>query len=327
MTIKKVELHTHLEGTISPHLASILAKKNNIVLPDAILTEDGQAYTYQDFLHFLKVYDCVAEVIKKPQDYYDVTYDYLKRNAEEGAIYIEMMYSPDHAEMVSKIPSKEHLAAIQQAIDDCEHQYGIIGRIIVTAVRHFGVEASVRVAEGALRDRLPCVVGFGLGGDEVNYPPKLFTRAFQIAAGGGLACTVHAGEHVGAEGVMEAMDYLPIQRIGHGVLSIYSPETMARLIDKNIALELCPSSNVRLGLFPSVAAHPFQKLLDAGITVSINSDDPPYFRTTLALEYERVQQAYGYADADMHRITQMAIDASFASSETKRILKARTLIR
>lgn len=323
MTIKKAELHVHLEGTISPQLAARLAHKNHMALPDHVLTADGEAYEYRDFLHFLQVYDVIADVIKKPQDYYDVTFDYLKRNAEEGAIYIEMMYSPDHAEMVTQIPSCEHLAAIQQAIDDAEHQYQVIGRIIMTAVRHFGVDASIRVAEGALRDRLPCVVGFGLGGDEVNYPPQLFTRAYQIAHEGGLACTVHASEHVDASGMMQAMDCLPIRRIGHGVMAIHSPETIARLIDKEIALELCPSSNVRLGLFPSVEQHPFQRLAEAGVLVSINSDDPPFFRTTLAREYEVVQKAYHYSDEAMRGFTEMAIDVSFASDETKKILKAR----
>lgn len=323
MTIKKAELHVHLEGTISPQLAAQLARKNKISLPEGLLTPDGQAYAYRDFLHFLQVYDVVADVIKKPEDYYDVTFDYLKRNAEEGVIYIEMMYSPDHAEMISKIPSREHLAAIAQAIDDCEHQYQITGRIIVTAVRHFGVASAIRVAETALKEHLQCVVGFGLGGDEVNFPPALFKRAYDIADAGGLACTVHAGEHVDASGMIEAMDALPIRRIGHGVMSIHSPETMARLIDKQIALEICPSSNVSLRLFPSVAQHPFKKLFDAGITVSINSDDPPFFRTTLAHEYALVQEVFGYSDEAMHRFTHMAIDASFASDETKRMLKVR----
>lgn len=320
MAIKKAELHVHLEGTITPDLARSLAQKNGLVLPESIMAEDGQAYTFQDFLHFLKVYDQVAEMIKVPQDYYDVTFDYLKRSAEEGGIYIEMMYSPDHAEMVSKMPSIEHLAAIQQAIKDAEHQYGIIGRIIMTAVRHFGADAAIKVAHHAIKDRLPCVVGFGLGGDEVNFPPKLFTRAYQIASEGGLACTVHAGEHAPAALMMEAMDCLPIQRIGHGVMSIYSPDTMARLIDKNIALELCPSSNVCLKIFPTVAEHPFKKFADAGISVSINSDDPPFFRTHLASEYERVQQTFGYSPEAMQGFTKMAIEASFVDEATKQRL-------
>ena len=193
-----------------------------------------------------------------------------------------MMYSPDHAELSSGIPSAEHLIAIQQAIDDAKEQFNIVGRIIVTAVRHFGVEAVERVAHQTHKDRFPCVTGFGLGGDEAKFPPKLFTKAYQIAADAGLQCTVHAGEFAPASWMVEAMENLPLQRIGHGVNSIYSPETMAMVKDRDIALEICPTSNIFLGLFKDMNAHPFPKFYDAGIKVSINSDDPPFMSTTLA---------------------------------------------
>lgn len=323
MSLKKAELHVHLEGTITPQLAAKLAQRNKLILPEGLVAPDGRSYLSKDFLDFLKVYDTLAALIKVPQDYYDITFDYLKARAAEGAIYVEMMYSPDHAEQSSGIPSAEHLKAIQHAIDDAKAQFNIVGRILITAVRHFGAKAAERVAQQAHVDRFPCVTGFGLGGDEANFPPKLFTRAYAIAADAGLECTVHAGEFAPASGMVEAMEHLPIRRIGHGVNSIYSPDTMAMVKDKGIALEICPSSNIFLGLFKNMAEHPFPKFYEAGITVSISSDDPPFMSTTLGQEYERVQKAYAYTDETMNDITRMAINSAFIDEQTRQELLAR----
>ncbi len=321
MSIKKAELHVHLEGTISPILAHKLASRNKLPMPDGLIDADGQSYFSRDFLHFLQVYDTLAALIKTPLDYYDITFDYLRANALENTLYVEMMYSPDHAEQASGIPSIEHLRAIQQAIDDAKTKFGIIGRIIITAVRHFGAEAAIRVANQVHIESVPCATGFGLGGDEINFPPKLFKKAYQIAADAGLYCTVHAGEFAPASGMLEAIEHLPIQRIGHGVQAIHSPETIALLIERDIALEICPSSNIKLGLFQDFNSHPFPKLLAAGIKVSLNSDDPPFMSTTLANEYNLTQQAYNYTDEEMESITSMAIECAFVDEETKKELR------
>ncbi len=317
MTIKKAELHVHLEGTIPPYLAKKIALRNRITLPDGLISDDNTSYNYDDFLDFLKAYDSVAAVIKQPIDYYDITYDYLRARALNGAIYVEMMYSPDHAEQSSGICSHNHLQAIQQAIDDAERDHQILGRVIITAVRHFGAAAAEKVARQALKEKVSCIVGFGLGGDEYNFPPRLFKNAYAIANAGGLLGTVHAGEFDSASGMQEAMDCLAIKRIGHGVMAVHSPETMQRLIDCDIALEVCPSSNIALGLFPSLAHHPLNKLQAAGIKLSLNSDDPPFFKTSLEEEYSRVQQFYNYSNKQMLAFTTMAIDAAFVDSKTK----------
>lgn len=321
MTIKKAELHVHLEGTIPPPLAMTLATRNQLSIPAGLISADGSSYVYRDFMDFLRAYDDIAGLIKHPRDYYDITYEYLKTNAARGAIYIEMMYSPDHARS-SGTPSSAHLEAIQQAIDDAEQAFSIVGRIIMTAVRHYGADAACHVAREALQEKVNCIVGFGLGGDELNFPPKLFADAYKIAHAGGLYCTVHAGEFAPASGMLEALDYLPIQRIGHGVMAMHSPQTIARLVDQGIALEICPSSNIALGLFPDMVAHPLSQLLNAGIKVSLNSDDPPFFNTTLADEYDRAQQYYSYTDAKMTMFTQMAIEAGFMDKHTKQKLLA-----
>lgn len=323
MSLKKAELHVHLEGTITPELAAKLAARNKLILPDGLVASDGKSYKSKDFLDFLKVYDTLAAVIRKPQDYYDITFDYLKSRAQEDAIYVEMMYSPDHAELSSKIPSAEHLAAIQQAIDDAKDQYNIVGRILITAVRHFGVEAVEKVAQQAHKDRFPCVTGFGLGGDEAKYPPKLFSKAYHIAADAGLKCTVHAGEFAPASGMVEAIESLPIQRIGHGVNAIYSKETRDLIKERGIALEICPTSNIFLGLFKDMNEHPLPKFYEEGIKISINSDDPPFMSTTLEQEYQRVQKSYNYTNETMNQITRMALEAAFVDEKNRTELLAR----
>ena len=324
MDIKKVELHVHLEGTITPTLAHELSARNGIVLRKDLIAPDGVSYHSRDFLHFLSVFDDVAAVIKFPADYYALTLDYLRRCSLDGVIYVEMMYSPDHAERVSGIPSAEHLVAIGQAIADAEAAFGIMGRVLITAVRHFGAKAAERVARQALRTPFPFVVGFALGGDEQGYGPALFKKAFRIAHDeAGLRCTAHSGEFANSEGMLDALACLPLARIGHGVAAIHSARVMDLLKERGISLELCPSSNIRFGLFPDMASHPFPHFLAAGITVSINSDDPPFIPTTVALEYARVQQAYQYNDEQMRAISAMAVESAFVSEETKVKLRQR----
>ena len=195
----------------------------------------------------------------------------------------------------------------------------------MTGVRHFGAEATEKVAQEALRHRLPCVVGFGLGGDEIHYPPEQFKRTYAIASEGGLACTIHAGEFSSAESMLLALKTLPIKRVGHGVAAIHCPEVMALLKDRQIILEICPSSNLMLGLFPSLQAHPLPQLMQAGIHTCLNSDDPPFFHTHLANEYERVRQAFQFSPEVMLTFTRNACEAAFADEATKQTLRERLM--
>lgn len=315
--VAKAELHVHLEGTIRPDIAKQLARRNHLQFPWELLDTSQQFYKTHDFLKFLKAYDDIAALIKKPCDYYDITFDYLKQSALSGVIYSEMMYSPDHAEYTSHIPSIEHLFAIQQAIDDAEEQFQILGKIIITGVRHFGVESCENVAMSSIKNHLPCVVGFGLGGDEIHFPPHLFSKAFAIARDGGLKTTIHAGEFADAKSMEIAIETCKINRIGHGVASITSNDTLSMLKDLQIPLEICPSSNVQLGLFPSLEAHPILQFIEHGIDISINSDDPPFMNTCIGDEYQRVQNTFDLSDEKMRSITRMAIKHAFVDIETQ----------
>ena len=323
MRVKKAELHVHLEGTITPSLARRLAERNRCMIPDGLISADDQSYYSRDFLHFLTVFDQLSSFIKTPQDYYDLTFDYLRQCAAEDVIYCEMMYSPDHAEKMSGIPSKEHLNAIQQAIDDAEVAFGIVGRVLVTLVRHFGVSAAERVLNEAIRYRPRCVVGLAIGGDELGFPLPLFKDVFDKAHREGFLCTAHVGEFGSFETIQEAIKNFPLKRIGHGVQAIHSKEVIAMLKDHDIALEISPSSNVKFGLFSSLEAHPVSQFLDQGVSISLNSDDPPFIPTTVGLEYARVQKAFHFDDGTMTRITKMAIQAAFVDDATKQKLFAQ----
>lgn len=319
--IPKVELHNHLEGTATPALVRKLAKRNNINIPESIFASET-TFAWRDFLHFLEVYEMASGVIRNPQDYRDVTYDYLARCAGEGVIYTELFSSPDHAALAG-MSYVEHLEGTLQGISDAKRDFGIESRILIACVRHYGVESCLNVVQEAIAHPHPLVVGIGLAGDEMHFPPKLFEKVFALAADAGLACTAHAGEMVGPEGVWEAINSLPITRVGHGVRSIEDPDLVKELVARDITLEVCPGSNIALGVYPDFASHSFLALKEAGVKMTLNSDDPPYFNTTIGQEYAIAKHHFGLSDAQLRELTRNGIRASFASAATKAELMAK----
>jgi adenosine deaminase len=312
--VPKVELHVHLEGTAPPDLIRRLAERNGLPVPEGVFaTPDRFAYT--DFLDFLKTYDKAASVIRTVEDYRDITYEYLVSCAAQGAIYVELTASPDHAKLVG-LSDEEHLDGIARGIDDARAESGIEGRILISCVRNFGVEPALRVAHYAAERPHPYIVGFSMAGDEENYPPAAYAEAFEIAASAGLGCTVHAGEWAGPESVREGLK-LPVSRIGHGVRSIEDPALVEELAERGTVLEVCPTSNVVLGIYPTYGEHPLPRLIDAGVQVTLGSDDPPYFGATIGGEYALCAEHYGFDDETLRGITRTAIDAAFCEETLK----------
>ncbi|WP_020591874.1 adenosine deaminase [Kiloniella laminariae] len=319
--VLKAEIHSHLEGTASPALVRKLADRHGMTLPDSLFT-NKDSFRWTTFLEFLKAYDMASAVIRTPEDYRDVTYDYLKRCAEEDAIYVEVMSSPDHAAMAG-MAYQDHLDGIVQGITDATNDFGIEGRIIVTCVRHLGPDQAEKVALQTVAAPHPLVVGFGMGGDENAHHPSDFAWAFNIAHEAGLLCNVHAGEMAGPESVIAALDHLPVKRIGHGVRSIEDPDLVKRLIEEDITLEVCPGSNIALGVFPDFNNHSFLKLRKAGVKVTLNSDDAPYFETSIGREYLIAREHFGLSDDELLNLTRTSIENSFADQKTKLKLLAR----
>jgi len=310
--IPKAELHCHLEGSITGELARDLAARNGLALPDGLFGPDGK-YVWRDFLSFLGAYDRVCGVVKKPADFADVIYSYLARAAAQGAVYVEMFCSPERPKALG-IPYADWVAALASGIDRAGRDFGIVGRICIICIRHFGPERALAMAERMVAEPHPYVVGFGMGGDEAKFEPIDFAPAYRLAHEKGYGCTVHAGEVRGPESVWSALRDLPVTRIGHGVRSAEDPRLLEELARRGTVLEVCPGSNIALGLYPDRIAHPLHALIAAGVRVTLGSDDPPFFHTTLGVEYGES----GLSDAALHAITRTAIEASFADAATKR---------
>lgn len=317
--IPKAELHVHLEGTAPPELIGRIAQRNGMPVPDGLFDGD-ERFAYSGFLDFLRAYDDAASVIRTGEDYRDITYEYLRSCAQQGAIYVELTASPDHAALVG-LSDAEHLDGIARGIDDAR-AHGIEGRILISAVRNFGVEQALRVARHAAERPHPYVVGFSMAGDEENFPAHLFAEAYAIAAQAGLGCTMHAGEWAGPESVRAALE-LPITRISHGVRAIEEPALVAELAQRGIVLECCPTSNVVLGVYPSYAEHPLPQLAAAGVRITLGSDDPPYFGASIGGEYAIAGEQLGFDEVRLKAITATAIDAAFCDDALKAELRRR----
>ena len=310
----------HLEGTAPPDLIRRLAQRNGMPVPEGVF--DGpHRFAYAGFLDFLRTYDLAASVIRTGDDYRDVTYEYLCACALDGTVYVELTASPDHAALVG-LSDEEHLDGIARGIDDARAEHGIEGRILISAVRNFGVEQALRVARYAAERPHPYVVGFSMAGDEENFPASDYAEAFEIAAGAGLGCTVHAGEWAGAGSVRAGLE-LPVTRIGHGVRAIEDPALVGELAERGIVLECCPTSNVVLGVFPSYEQHALPRLRAAGVRVTLGSDDPPYFGASIGGEYAVCRERFGFDDDDLLAITRTALEAAFCEETLKERLIRR----
>jgi adenosine deaminase len=318
--VAKAELHVHLEGTAPPELVRRIAARNGLALPEALLGDDGR-FRYTGFLDFLRTYDMAASVMRTAEDYRDITYEYLCSCARGGAIYVELTASPDHAALVG-LSDSEHLGGIARGIDDARRDTGIEGRILISAVRNFGVERALRVARHAAERPHPYVVGFSMAGDEAGFPAGDFAEAYAIVADAGLGCTIHAGEWAGADSVRAALS-LPVTRISHGVRAIEDPVVVSELALGGIVLECCPTSNVVLGLYPSYEDHPLPALRSAGVRVTLGSDDPPYFGASIEGEYEVCAERMGFSDDVLREITRTAIDAAFCDEDLRAALRGR----
>jgi adenosine deaminase len=318
--LAKAELHVHLEGTAPPELVRRIAARNGVALPERLLDADGR-FRYTDFLDFLRTYDMAASVIRTAEDYRDITYEYLCECARGGAIYVELTASPDHAAIVG-LSDEEHLDGIARGIDEARLETGIEARILNSAVRNFGVERALRVARYTAQRPHPYVVGFSMAGDEQNFPAGDFAEAFAIVARAGLGCTIHAGEWGGPDSVRAALE-LPITRIAHGVRAIEDPALVDELAARGVVLECCPTSNVVLGIYPSYEEHPLARLRDAGVEITLGSDDPPYFGATIESEYEVCKRRMGFSGDDLRKFTQTAIDAAFCDEDLRAALRSR----
>ncbi len=319
--IPKVELHVHLEGAAPPDFIRTLATEKGITL-DGVF--DGQgAYLWEDFAHFLRTYEAACQVLQTPDDFRRLVEAVLAKSAGDGVVYTELFLAPDLCGDGSAAAWADYLAAMTEGAEAAEAAHGITARFIPTAIRHFGPERATTAARRTADTVGKYVTGFGMGGEERFGHLSDYAPAYAIAAEAGLGLTVHAGEICGAESVAAALDHLPVSRIGHGVRAVEDPGLVRRLARDGIVLETNPGSNIALGVFPDWPSHPVSRLRDAGVAVTISTDDPPYFHTDLPTEYARLAATFGWTAADFTAINRTAIDAAFCDPDTRAAVIAR----
>ncbi|MEM1065371.1 MAG: adenosine deaminase [Pseudomonadota bacterium] len=315
----KVELHLHLEGAAPPAFIRGLAAEKGVDL-SAIFDAQGH-YAYADFSEFLRVYEAATSVLTTPEDYYRLTHAVLEESSASGVVYSETFLSPDFCGGRDLAAWREYLSAIREAADEVERDSGLVLRGIVTCIRHFGPEKARETALCAAETAGEWIVGFGIAGDESVGALKDFAWSFDMAREAKLRLTAHAGEWCGPEEVRDALDDLRVERIGHGVHAAQDPRLMAQLADTGTILEVCPGSNIALGIYPEWRAHPIAVLRDAGVPVTVSTDDPPFFHTTMSYEFDRLADAFGWDESDFAALNSTAADAAFCCEETRARIK------
>ena len=319
-TVKKAEIHVHLEATITPQLCKKFAKRNNHEIPDEMFGSE-YAYQWDDFYDFIKKYDIVTSVIHTPEDYFELTYEYLKECAANNVLYVEAMISSTHAK-AKGMTYDSFLEGVYDASKKAEQDFGIISRYIMNGIRHLGPESVQNTAREVLDNPHPYLVGFGLAGDELHFPPNLFVKTFDMLKEEKFPISVHAGEWDGPENIRNAINLLHPTRLGHGVRSIEDPELVKEIIDKDIILETCPTSNIATKIYENYESHPVKTLFDQGVKVTVNSDDPPFFNATIQGEYE-VMEGLGLNKDQLTSLTRNAISSSFCDENNKKKLLSK----
>lgn len=294
----KVELHVHFQGAMQPETVLELARRNRVSLPFDTLEGLREWFRFRDFRHFIDVYMEAVRVTETVEDIEYGAWAFLQGQAAQNIIYSELTFTPriDHLKS-NHPPFSEQLAAFKRATMRAEKELGISMGVVIDFPRDITVDEADLYVNAAIEGYGRGVVAFGIGGYEPGNPIERYRRQFDAACAAGVPNVPHAGEHVGPESVWSAIRVANPARIGHGVRSIEDPELVAFLRDHQIPLEICPTSNIALKGYPTLADHPIQRLIDAGVIVTVNSDDPPMFSTTLTDEFLLTAETFGW-DAD-----------------------------
>ena len=310
LALPKAELHLHLEGSIEPATLSELSGRHG---PKYSVEDAEKLYHYQDFTAFMLAFKSVVEQLRTPEDYELITYRLMQRLQAENVVHAEVYVSVGVINWF-----KLDLEAIFEGLDRGrqrgEKDFGVSLFWIFDAVRHFGPERAQRVAEAAVQYRHRQVVG--IGGDERRAGPELFRDVYAYAAHNGLHLTCHAGETAGPESIWGALN-LKSERIGHALSAAQDQELMAVLVERQVPLEICITSNLRTACCSRIEDHPVKKYFDLGCMVTLNSDDPPMFGTSLAREYQLAQDSFGFTDEHLREIARNSFEASFLPAEQK----------
>jgi len=319
--LPKVDLHVHLEGTITPAMVRKLAAKNGLEIPEGLFDASGENFHWPDdgtpagaLIGFVEAYDKATSVMRGAEDFEAVTYDYLTRSAAEGCIYAEPIISAEHGAMAG-LSYPEMMAAITAGYERAKRETGIEARFIATCVRHYGAAAAIRVAEITRDNPHPLVTAFGMAGDENAGTVADFKPAYDIAALPHR--NAHAGEAAGPESIRAARELLGIRRFGHMVRAIEDAALMKEQLAINAVPEVCVSSNLCLKVYPDYASHPLRKFFDAGLKVTLGSDDPTFFATSIGREYQIAHDHFGFTEAELLQVSRNAVEEAFCDEGTR----------
>jgi adenosine deaminase len=313
--LPKAELHLHIEGTLEPELAFRLAKKHGVALPYANVEELRAAYSFSSLQSFLDIYYAGASVLRDAEDFQALTSAYLRRAHEQGIVHVEIFFDPQtHTER--GIAFATVLEGIHGALREAQETSGITHRLILCFLRHLSVAAAMRTLEEALPYK-SAIAAVGLDSSEKGHPPAKFAAVFDRARHEGLLTVAHAGEEGPPEYIYEALDVLKVRRIDHGVRSEESPELLERLARERVPLTVCPLSNVKLRVFDRIESHNIKRLLERGLCVTVNSDDPAYFGGYLLENFLALERGLALTAQQLTILARNSFEASFLETPAK----------
>jgi aminodeoxyfutalosine deaminase len=318
--LPKAELHVHHVGSASPRIVSELAERHPGVVPSDP-DQLREFFAFRDFAHFIEVYLAVVDLVRTADDVRTLTYEVARDMTGQGLRYAELTCTP-YTSVLRGIPIEAYTEAIEDARVAAERDLGLMLRWIYDIPGEFGLPAADATLSYALDHAPDALVGFGLGGPEIGVPRPQFQPHFDAARAAGLRSVPHAGETTGPETVWDALHLLGAERIGHGISAAEDPALLAHLAAEGIPLEVCPSSNVATRAVERLEDHPLATIVEAGVPVSINSDDPPMFGTSLVQEYEVAAGLLGLTEAGVADLARAAVHASFAPDQVKASLTA-----
>ena len=326
VAMPKAELHVHLEGTVQPRTVLALARRHGIDAPAQSEADLAAFFRFRDFPHFIEVYMRVCECLRHPDDFALVVRELGEEAASQNIRYLEVHFNPEPHVRKRGLTFDGMLDGMNRGRAAVRSRWGIEMRWIADGVRdaESGLRSVTRTVDWMARlDPRDGVVALGLGGDEVGHPPAPFAPAFRAARAAGLHVVAHAGETTGPETIWSSLRDLAAERIGHGVRAVDDPALVAHLAATGVPLELCPTSNLRTGVVPDAARHPFRRLDEAGAVVTVNSDDPALFGASLTDEYRLLVGAFGYGADGLERISLNAVRSSFLPEPEKLDLLTR----
>ncbi len=307
--LPKAELHVHIEGALEPELMFRLARQNRVRLPYDSVEAVRQAYVFNDLQSFLDIYYAGCRVLLREQDFYDLAWAYLQRSARQGVRHAEIFFDPQtHTER--GVAFESIIRGLHSALGDGQQALGISSRLILCFLRHLSPAAAMETLNQALPFK-GWIVGVGLDSSEVGYPPANFRAVFDRARAEGFLPVAHAGEEGPPDYIWQALDLLHAKRIDHGVRCLEDPRLVERLASDRVPLTVCPLSNVKLRVFPSMAQHSLKELLYRGLRVTVNSDDPAYFGGYVAENFQAVESALDLTRAEMIELARNSFLASF----------------